>query len=328
VALCLGAETGKEHWRFPLGETLVSKDGSGPRSTPTIDGDRVYALGSRGGLYCLRLGDGKKLWDADLKARFDAPLPAWGFACSPLVDGELLLLSAGGRGGQSVVALDKMTGKTKWTALDDPAGYSSPVISKAAGTRQVVFFTGSAVAGLDPEKGDVFWRFPWETTQAANVATPIVRGDYVFISSGYNQGCALLRVVKNGDGSLAVKRVYRNNLMRNHFSTSVFTRATCTASTRAAWSAWTSAATRARGSGGRGRSGSSNRGSLLLAGDRLIVLGESGNVALVEPTPEEYREKASFRLTERKCWTLPALAQGRLYVRDEQELYCIDLRKK
>src|SRR5262249_20141304 len=149
-----------------------------------------------------------------LKAAFDAPVPPWGFACSPLVEGGLLFLSVGGPGRRSVVALDADTGKTRWTALDDPAGYSSPVMSEGAGRRHVVFFTGKSLAGLDPKSGEVLWRYPWETTAEANVATPIARGDYVFISSGYGKGCALVRVVSDGDDSLRVEEVYRNNLMR------------------------------------------------------------------------------------------------------------------
>jgi hypothetical protein len=215
-----------------------------------------------------------------------------------------------------------MTGKVRWKALDDPAGYSSPVISTAAGVRQVVCLTGTELVGLDPRTGEVYWRFPWETKFEVNASTPIIRGDYVFISSGYGKGCALVKVVKKGKG-LAAERVYANNLMRNHFSSSVFHDdhvygfdegfLVCMPFRKGRKRDW--------------KERKFSRGTLLVAGDRLIVLGEGGELALVEPTPDEYREKAIFKVTDTRCWTVPALAHGRLYVRDEQRILCLNLRK-
>ena len=323
--LCLDAETGKERWRFPLGDTLVSKDGSGPRSTPTIDGDRVYALGSRGVLCCLRLGDGKKLWDADLKSRFDAPLPAWGFACSPLVDGKLLLLSAGGPGGQSVVALDKMTGETKWTALDDPAGYSSPVAATIDGERHAIFFTRQGLLSLDPAKGTVRFSKRWRSRfdASVNAATPIVAGDQIFLSACYDTGAILLKATKS-----KVEEVWQSNdALLCHFGTPVLVEG------------------HLYGFDGRQEEGARLRcielksgkvcwtkddfgcGSILAVPGMLIVLSEGGELVLVEPTPSGYKEKARATVLSKPCRSTLALADGRLYARDGKKLVCWDLKK-
>jgi outer membrane protein assembly factor BamB len=324
VVLCLDAETGKENWRHSY-ESYFWQDGVGPRATPTIEGDLVWTLGARGHLHCLKVDSGKEVWHHDLKERFNAPVQHWGFASSPLVEGDLLLLNPGGP-GNTVVALDKKTGKVKWKNLDEPAGYSAPVISEACGVRQVLFFLAEALVSLDPKTGQEYWRYPWPTPNKVNAATPIVRGDYVFISSGYGKGCALVKVVNGKNGRLRAEMVYENNLMRNHFGSSIFYKdylygfdegfLTCMPfreGKKRGWRAW--------------KERKFNKGTLILAGDTLIVLGEHGNLAMVEPYPGEYRELATFSVTKARCWTMPVVAQGRLYIRDEQSIYCFDLRK-
>lgn len=325
VVICWDAEKGTERWRFPY-ESRFTREVDGPRSTPTVDDERVYTLGARGHLHCLEAKTGKKVWHSDLCADFGAEVPKWGFSSSPLVEDDLLLINPGASGGQSIVAFDKLTGKVRWKNLDDPAGYSSPVISTAANVRQVLFLTGTALVSLDPKTGAVYWRFPWNTPNEANVATPLVRGDCAFISSGYAQGCALVRVVKDGDG-LAAQQIYKNNLMRNHYATSVFHDGTLYGFDEA-YLTWMSFRAGKEDKKRRWKEGKFHRGTLLAVGNRLIVQGEDGDLALVEPSPDEYREKGHFSVSDKRCWTVPALAHGRLYVRDEAQVICLDLRKK
>jgi len=328
TVVCWDAETGKELWArgYPC---RFTQDGVGPRATPTISGDRVYTVGAEGKLLCLDLKDGKPYWSKEL-SEVGGKTPRWGFSFSPLVEGELLIVVPGGP--NAVVALDRNTGDVKWNAdHEGHPGYSSPMICEGGGKRQVLVFLGKELISVDPSSGRVNWKFPWETYSEVNAATPIIarvansEDAYVFISSGYSKGCALLRVTPGANGEPTVKQVYKNNLMKNHFGTCVLyrdhlygfdeTSLTCIPFLAGRPKAWYERSFK-------------GRGTVLLAGDQLIVLDEMGKLALVEPTPEKYVEKASFRVTDTLTWTMPVLAQKRLYVRDEQWLYCYDLRAK
>src|SRR5262249_3018145 len=147
--------------------------GSGPRSTPTIDGDRVYAVGATGVFHCLNAATGERMWRHDLLEEFGATNLSWGVSFSPLIEGNLVLTNPGGPDGKSIVAFDKISGKVAWQAFDDSASYSSPIAVTAAGRRQVIFFTGSYVAGIDPADGTVLWKYPWKNSTDVNAATPI-----------------------------------------------------------------------------------------------------------------------------------------------------------
>jgi outer membrane protein assembly factor BamB len=320
AVVCWDATTGKELWRFRYPAHYENSFGSGPRSTPAIDGGRIYSVGGTGILNCLRLQDGQKLWSHDLLEEFGASNLQWGVSFSPLVEGELVFANPGGPRGGSLSAFDKHSGKLAWKALDDPAGYSSPIPATVAGQRQVVFFTAEHLVGVTPADGTVLWKFPWQTQYGCNIATPIVRGDYIFISTGYGRGCALLHI-SQVDGKWDVERVYENVRMKNHFSSSVafeehlygFDDAMLTCMEfRTGKVAW-----KQRGF---------DKGSLLIADGHLFVLGEQGKVAIAPATPEGFHEKASFAFSADKCWTMPIVAGGLLYLRDEKQVACYDLR--
>lgn len=318
VVVCCSAITGEEIWRFGYPARFVSDQGSGPRSTPTIDGNRLYTVGASGILHCLDRATGEALWRRDLMGDFGGRVPEWGVSFSPLVEGELVFTCPGGSAGNSLAAFDRRTGKLRWSSLDDRPGYGSPVLTTAGGVRQVLFFTGEALVSVAPEDGRLYWRYPWTTTMDCNVATPIVTCDRVFISSGYGHGCALLEVVPKASGALMVERVYANTDMTNHRSTSVLyeghlygfddARLTCMelATGEVRW--------QTRGF---------RKGSLIVADGHLIILGENGKLALAEATPAEYRERVSLRVSPNRCWTAPVVADGKLYVRDQQQIVCL-----
>jgi outer membrane protein assembly factor BamB len=320
AVVCWDAETGQEVWRFKYPCEYKDAQGNGPRSTPTVDGDRVYTVGATGILHCLKTGNGDKLWRHDLADEFAAPRLAWGVSFSPLIEGDLVLTNPGGPNDSSIVAFHKITGDEVWKSLNDPAAYSSPIAATIDGRRQVLFFTHDGLVSVAPQDGALLWRFPWDTRFGANVATPIVVSHYVFISSGYDKGCALLDVLASAS-SWQVRPVYEHNRMRNHFSTSVyyqehlygFDDATLVCMNfRTGKIVW--------------KKKDFKKGSLLVAEGRLIILGESGTLALAEATPDGYRELASFSFSTKKCWTVPVLANGRLYVRDEEKIVCYDVR--
>lgn len=312
--------TGSPLWRFEAADYYQNTYGNGPRSTPTVDGDRVYAVSGKGKLYCVDAKSGAKVWTKDLAGEFKAPVPQWGISFSPLIDGDRLIVSPGGTEG-SVVALDKKTGDVIWRSLSDEGGYSSPLIAEFGGRRQLVAFTASGLVGLDPADGKLLWRFPWQTAWKCNVTTPIVAGDYVFITSGYQRGCALVHIQKTPDGWSA-ERVYENTRMCSHFASPVrfgetiygFNESTLVAMKwRTGEILW-----KARGFG---------KGSVLGVGDKLLILGESGVCALAEASPERYKEISRFEFSQERCWSVPVVAHGLLYLRDQKVLACFDVRR-
>jgi outer membrane protein assembly factor BamB len=324
VVACWDAATGRSLWRFAYPNQYEERMGSGPRSTPAVDGDRIYTVGPTGILHCLRAGTGELVWRHDLLDEFHAPRPQYGVAFSPLIDGDVVYVLPGGEKGNSVAAFDKYTGRLVWQALEDPVGYSSPILVTAAGVRQLLVLTNMALVSLSPRDGAVLWRYPWVTPNGFNIATPIALDNYVFLSSGYGKGCTLLEIGTNPAGSLAARPVYEHNRMRNYFSSSVCYRGylygfdnsdlVCM-DVRTGKTLWREKGIR-----------SFKKGSLLISDGHLIILSEYGKLHLAEATPEGYREKAHFQVSENKCWTVPILAAGRLYVRDESCLRCFDLR--
>jgi outer membrane protein assembly factor BamB len=354
---CWDAATGKEHWRFAYPCRYTNSFGNGPRATPTIAGELIYIVGATGLMHCLTAFTETPtvVWHKALLSEFAAPVPQWGVAFSPLIDGDLVYIQPGGPAGNSVAALHKDTGAVVWKNCDYPASYSSPMAGTLAGRRQIVSFTGTHLIGVTPEAGELLWEFPWPTANLCNIATPILAGDYVFISSGYEMGCALVRIERSG-ADWRAQQVYKNRRFRNHFSTSVlyqnhlygFDDATLVCmefgTGKILW--------KERGF---------ERGSLLvvqahelppraaataLVGaptllaapavlslrteGQLIVYGANGLLALAAAAPGNYAERARFYSSPQRasCWSMPSVAQGRLYVRDQKKLICYDVKAR
>jgi outer membrane protein assembly factor BamB len=330
AVVCWNSDTGEELWRQRYAAKFQTPEASGPRSTACLDGDRLYTVGGTGIFQCRDASRGQLHWEHNLLKEFNAPNLRWGVCFSPLVDGDLVFANPGGPGGNSVAAFNKHTGVLVWKALDDPAGYSSPLLITAAGRKQVLFFTGVALVSLAPEDGQLLWRFPWPTPHAVNSATPIwlqARAgdqvlDYVFLSSGYGVGCALLKVTTNPDGSVQARPVYASKQLRTHFCSSVFYRGYIYGIDDPEWLTCLDVKTgqalwKERGVG---------KGSLLAVDGHLIVLDDQGRLLLVEATPEGYHQEASWQALNGRCWTAPAMADGRLYLRDEKEVLCLKMK--
>lgn len=320
LALALDAATGKELWRARIDDERPDGMGSGPRSTPTVDGELVFVLGARGKLEALESATGKSRWRVDLVAAHGARVPQWGVSTSPVVEGDLLLINAGGANGKSLLGLDKKTGKVVWASESDVAGYSVPLVVDLAGARQAIFFAGTSLISVSPKDGKTFWSVPWETSYDVNAAMPVaIEPDKIFISSSYDKGAQLLRVTSQG-GRPAAESVWKSKIMKNHFNSSVyyggylygFDDATlkCVEPSTAT-ERW-----KQRGFG---------KGSLLIADGHLWVLSDKGELALIEATPSEYREKARAKVLDGKTWTVPTLAGKRLYLRTESELIALDV---
>lgn len=311
---------GKEAWATPHGGAFRNDRGDGPRGTPTVDGDRVYALGGNGDLSAIEAKTGKIIWSKNVLKEFGGSNIQWGISESPLVLGNKVLVNAGGPNA-SIVALNKDNGSVIWKSQSDEAGYSSAIPLQVNGGTQVVFFTGQRAVGLDVNDGKLLWDYGKPSNRTANVATPIARGNRVFISSDYGTGGGVVEIKPDGKA----QEIYFTKDMRNHHSSSIlvgdylygFSSAMLTAmkfdTGEIAW-----------------RDRSVGKGSLVFADGHLYAFSENGVVGLVEATPEGYREKGRFKIQQESLptWAHPVVAGGRLYLRDQDTIYAYDVKQK
>ena len=295
--------------------------GIGPRATPTIDGDHVYTIGATGFFACRLVESGKLVYSLDLLEEHSAPLPDWGVAGSPLIFENLVILSAGGSDGHSLVAYDKLTGKLVWRGGSDKAHWSSPVVYQVDGEDQVLIFNKGGVAGHDVEDGSVLWEFPWtKSTGTPRVAIPVRISENRFvISSGYGAGASMFEVQKAESGYVA-KELWKSLHLKSKFNNFVLSDGylyglddgmlTCieVATGRRTWK--------------KGRYG---HGQLLLGDDWLLLIAENGEAMLLEPNPDETEILGTFAALEGKSWNPPALVGSLLLVRNHLEVACYRL---
>ena len=323
----MDAATGKTAWTFDYATSYRDDFGfdEGPRAVPVISGGRVFTHGADGWLHGLDFATGKKLWAVDTRRVFDAPKGYFGVATSPLVDGERVMVNVGGKTG-GVVAFDVATGKTVWTSTSDEASYSAPVIAEIAGQHTAVFFTRTGLVALDPSNGNVRYQYRWRARMAAsvNAAAPVVVKDQIFLSASYGTGAVLLQVANN-----AVTPLWSGDeSMSNHYSTSVFKdgylygfegrqefgqRLRCVelATGKVMWDV--------EGFGA---------GSLLIAGEALVIMRESGELALAPASPKAFRFASRAQLLPGVVRAFPALAGGRYFVRNDRQLSAFDLLRR
>jgi outer membrane protein assembly factor BamB len=340
AVICLDASDGKVIWTKKITETLPTHDRDGSRSTPSIDGDRVYAIASSGRIACLTATDGTELWSKDFATEWGGRMMSkWGFAESPLVDGDRVLCTPGSTDAM-MVALDKTNGKEIWRA-DVPrfgtkgregAGYSSIVVSHACGVKQYVQLIGRGVIGVRANDGKLLWTYNNVANPTANIPTPIVSDDYVFCSTGYQTGAALLKLVKEGDGVKCEEKYFlTGDKFQNHHGQMIlkdgyiycgnkhnsgFPVCLEMETGKIAW------ANNERGLG-------SGSAAVAYADGNLIFRYQSGEVALIEATPSGYHLKGSFKpdyVSRSPCWAQPVVIGGRLYLRDQDKLMCYDVK--
>ena len=319
--VCLNAADGSEVWSLRTGANFVEGNGNGPRCTPTIDGDRIYTMGASGELLALGAATGDVIWKHNLRKKFRSERPTWGFTSSPLVEGSMVMVEGGGSGERSLMAFDKESGDVVWTTGSDPIGYSSPIPVDVHGVRQILFFTGAALVSVAPSSGQTYWRYEWPNDHHINPASPVfIAPDRVFVSSGYGTGGAVVQITETETG-LGVSEVWFSKRMKNHFNSSVlhdgflygFDDAIfkCIAADTGE-EQW-----KVRDYG---------KGSLIFADGHLIVLSDKGRLAIVEASPAAHVEVAGAPVLSGRCWTSPSLARGLLYLRNLEEIVCLDMR--
>ena len=319
--MALDAATGKKVWETAAGGAYRERRGDGPRGVPTVEAERLWAVTADGKLVCLDTKTGKQIWKADFVSQYGGEVPHWGYSESPLIDGTRVIVTPGGK-GHAVVALDKATGKLIWKSQSDGAAYSSASLATVGSIRLFVVFTTNGVMGVKADNGELLWRYDKVANGTANVATPLVSGNHVFVSSDYGTGCALLRLDASGGGVKATE-VYFSREMKNHHASSIlvngqlygFNSSILTAmkfeSGEVVW-----------------RDRSTGKGSVAYADGHLVALGENGVVALIKiGTGSSYQEVSRFsiELTGRPAWANPVISNGNLFIRDQNTLYCYRL---
>jgi len=318
--IAFDAASGKRLWETPHGRRFSNDRGDGPRATPTVDGNRLYTFGASGDLSALDLATGERYWTVNVLKEYRGSNINWGLSESPLVLSDRILLNAGG----TIVALKKTDGTALWKASGDDAGYSSAVTQTIGNVTQAIFFTSTRAVGVDVNSGRQLWSYRQVANDVANIATPIVRGNRVFLSSDYGTGSALLELTASGN-DVRAREVYFTRAMKNHHATSVlvgdylygFDSAILTAlhfdTGKVAW-----------------QHRSVGKGSLIFADDRLYLFSEDGVVGLAEASPAGYVEhgRFAFRPGNLPTWSHPVVAGGKLFLRDQDTIYAYDIRAK
>jgi outer membrane protein assembly factor BamB len=314
-------ETGLELWAFAypaLFDEILG--GAGPRATPVYREGLLYSLGAKGDLYCLDAKTGKPKWSKNILADNAVENQRWGMAASPLIVDNMVLVTPGGAPGKSMVAYDRLTGAPLWRALDDHAGYTSPILATLAGRRQIVWVSGQRAVGVAPENGALLWEYAFPGQMDMNCSQPVLVDDTsVLLSSAQGPGAALLEIIKTGE-TFAARAVWQNNRMKNKFNSSVLYQGYIYGLDEAILACIDPKTGELKWKGGR-----YGYGQVLLAGGYLVVLTEQGDVVLVRATPESHQELARFSAVEGRTWNIPAIDNGLLLVRNSSEMACFRL---
>ena len=316
--------TGKKLWEVANGARFSNDRGDGPRATPTISGGTVYAYGASGDLSALDAATGKSIWKINVLKQFGGGNITWGLSESPLVLADRILVNAGGPKA-TIVAVSRKDGSVLWrTSESDEAGYSSGVAHEFGGVPQAIFFTANRGLAVDTRDGRLLWSYDRVSNRTANIATPIARGNKVFFSSDYGTGAGLVELTAAGQ-NISAKEVYFTREMRNHHSSSVligdhlygFSSAILTAmkfdTGEIAW-----------------RDRSVGKGSVVFADDRLYLFSETGVVGLAAADPTGYREHGRFQIKTGSLptWSHPVVANGKLFIRDQDTIYAYDVKAR
>ena len=318
VVRCLDLQSGQDVWRYEYQEG--GRDNYGfARATPSYADGKLYTLSRFGILNCLDAASGRVVWTKSLMRDFGGKPPNWNYSASPLVDGDQVIVQAGSPRG-NVMALNKDTGAVIWVGDDaDLAGYGTPVIATILGQRQYVVPTGRNFVGVDTSTGKTLWRFPWANKCSVNASQAVVEGNFVFLTSGYGIGCALVEITPQGP-----KEYWRNNDITPHFSSPIYYNgyiysdsdtggALVCMSPQQGQVCW--------------RQGGFEKGGLLIADGVIIACtGNTGDVVMCKADPGSYQELGRIKPLGGQAWTAPILADGYLLVRNKQALACVKLK--
>jgi outer membrane protein assembly factor BamB len=338
VVLAVDADTGKELWSQTVGMTRYGHDGGnagargntggdGPRSTPTVDGDHVFVLSSDLVLTSFEAASGKEVWKKDLLKEHGGKNITWKNAASPVIDGDMIFVAAGGGKGQALLALRKRDGGVLWKTEDDAMTHATPTVAELHGVRQVIFFTQKGLVSVATRSGMVLWRqdFPFRISTAAS---PVVSGNIVYCAAGYGVGAGAYSITKSGTtwssrelwrspGDKPVANHWSTPVVKNGFLYGMFSfkeygdgplKCVDIATGKVMW-----------------EQAGFGQGNVILSGDTIIALADDGQLVLVAANSREYTELARAKVLDGKCWSTPVLSKGRIYARSTKEGVCLDV---
>ncbi|MCE5230737.1 PQQ-like beta-propeller repeat protein [bacterium] len=324
--VCFDEKTGNKLWETPTGPIYDARDAhDGPRATPTVDGDFVYAIDGNGEIVCMKAAGGNIVWQKNMLKMAGAGNITWGIAQSAFIVGEKLFVNPGGNNGMAFMALNKKDGSIAWKSGNGLAGYATPVVADFGGVKQLVFAAGKQVAGVRMDDGKILWSFPWVTRHDVNAASPIVMGDMVFVSSGYHHGSTVYKIDMSKPNP--AEKVWQNTSIQAHFGTPILMDGylygyrdmdlTCVD--------FKTGATKWFDEEGA----MPPKGQLTYADGLYYILGENGLMILARLTPERFEKISQMDISPgSERWAPLAIANGRLYMRDNKQLFCLDIKAK
>ncbi len=324
VVTCYDILTGRPVWAHETKDRFFEwQGGEGPRATPTVDADRVFAMGATGRLDCLEAGTGHLVWSRNVLNENSLTNLTWGISDSPLVTKELVIVTGGvGSKGPTVLAYDRATGEPRWKAGEAGVGYSSPILAKVAGRQLILSSNADSLTAHDPATGEVLLHYPWAPEKKMPKASqPVVLdSDRVFLSAGYGVGCVMLQIAATPEGGLSATQLWKNMRMKTQFN-SATTRDGFIYGLDDGMFACVDAATGER----KWKSGRFGSGQSLLVDDLALIQAESGDVTLAQVNPEGFHEIGTIPALTSKTWNYPTLAGRFLLVRNDREAVCYEL---
>jgi len=326
IISAFSVETGVAQWAHEYNAKFEEYFGGiGPRTTPTWDDGRLFALGAKGHLHCLDAKSGELFWEKNLMTENEAEVPYWGVSASPFIYKDTVIITPGGNAENAIVALKKKTGEKVWSVLSGVQTYSTPTLFNLLGKEQLIVSMKETISAINPNNGKLLWSHPWRIfTNNYNIAQPTqLTDDIVLVSAGYGTGAEAFRIINEG-GFMHTESLWKSKSLKTKFSSPVFweghlyglneNRLVCLD---------------AKDGSLRWRGDKYGYGQLIAASGHLIILGDAGDLVLVEMNPSKFVEKANFKaLQGGRTWNYPALANGLLFVRNSYEMACFDVRKK
>ena len=320
VLFCLNATTGDVVWKVAFEpECKDRQGGDGTRATPTIDAGKVYIFGALGTVLCVDAKTGKEVWSRKFSNK-----PQWAYSGSVLIEGDLAVAYPG-KGDGGMAAFNKVTGEPVWKAGDDGAGYATAYPFTFGGKRYLAGHTATQAIIVDAQTGRIACSIPWKTSYDVNASTPIFHDGHLFLTSGYGVGCALFKLEVAGD-KIEAKEVWRNKTIRNKFHTCVLTEGKLYSGDEEALKCidFLTGATAWRKDDAGGEK--TVNGSLILSGGHILFLSEKGQLQVAKADPKDFVPLGSVKVLGGRCWTVPTIHNGRLYVRNFEKVVCLDLR--